>query len=305
MSFSPSDDHRRGCRIIANFGLAAPAQSTVAARRLAASREFGHSFAPKGHLAGFGLQSLLPASYVAASKGMIASVVGLDATLLALVLGLLIWTSHGLFNAQQSQLQTIGRAIIQLDLAFNAYGPEAAPGRAELRKHHKRARARLRTNDPHGRRFVVFADLPAEVLPMRAVFASLRPIGEEQRQNLATARDLFATIVDTQVTMMRSLVDPVPNLLLNVVLGWSCVLFFGYGLQSTMNALTAVMAALGAVSVGSAAFLILELSDPYERVGFDRQVHILAERGSAQRRRASISWRTAPNTLLEDIKRGR
>ncbi|HKI14203.1 MAG TPA: hypothetical protein VKA12_04190 [Roseiarcus sp.] len=73
-------------------------------------------------LAGFGLQSLLPASYVAASKGMIASVVGLDATLLALVLGLLIWTSHGLFTAQQSQLQTIGRAINQLDLAFNAYG---------------------------------------------------------------------------------------------------------------------------------------------------------------------------------------
>jgi len=70
-------------------------------------------------LAGFGLQSLLPASYVAASKG---SVVGLDATLLALVLGLLIWTSHGLFTAQQSQLQTIGRAINQLDLAFNAYG---------------------------------------------------------------------------------------------------------------------------------------------------------------------------------------
>ena len=36
-------------------------------------------------LAGFGLQSLLPDAYVAASKGMIGSVVGLDATLLALM----------------------------------------------------------------------------------------------------------------------------------------------------------------------------------------------------------------------------
>jgi len=61
-------------------------------------------------LAGFGLQRLLPASYLADSKGMIGSVVGLDATLLALVLGLLIWTSHGLFTAQQAQLQTIGRS---------------------------------------------------------------------------------------------------------------------------------------------------------------------------------------------------
>jgi len=33
--------------------------------------------------------------------------------------------------------------------------------------------------------------------------------------------------------------------------------------MSTINLLTAIMAALGALSVGSAAFLILELSDPY------------------------------------------
>ena len=44
-------------------------------------------------LLGFGLQSRLPASYVAESKGMALSTVGLDATLLALVLGLLIWTT--------------------------------------------------------------------------------------------------------------------------------------------------------------------------------------------------------------------
>jgi hypothetical protein len=69
-------------------------------------------------LAGFGLQWLLPAAYVSDSKGIIGSVVGLDATLLTLVLGLLIWTSHGLFTAQQAQLQTIGRSIILLDLAF-------------------------------------------------------------------------------------------------------------------------------------------------------------------------------------------
>ena len=33
--------------------------------------------------------------------------------------------------------------------------------------------------------------------------------------------------------------------------------------MSAINVLTAIMAALGALSVGSAAFLILELSDPY------------------------------------------
>jgi len=214
-------------------------------------------------LAGFGLQRLLPASYITESKGMIGSVVGLDATLLALVLGLLIWTSHGLFTAQQGQLQTIGRSFILLDLAFAAYGPEAEAGRRELRESVKRARARFWIDDPRGRRVVSYSDISAEVLPMRGVFDSLSPTNDEQRQHLAAAKEHFGTIIDTQVTMMRSLVNPVPNLLLTVVVAWACLLFFGYGLMSAINALTAIIAALGALSVGSAAFLILELSDPY------------------------------------------
>lgn len=214
-------------------------------------------------LAGFGLQWLLPAAYIAESKGMIGSVVGLDATLLALVLGLLIWTSHGLFTAQQGQLQTIGRSMILLDLAFAAYGPEAAAGRRELRKSLERARARFWIDDPRTRRVINYSEISVEVLPMRAVFESLRPTNDEQRQHLAAARDQFGTIVETQLTMMRNLVNPVPNLLLTVVVGWACLLFFGYGLMSAINLLTASMAALGALSIGSAAFLILELSDPY------------------------------------------
>ncbi len=240
-------------------------------------------------LAGFVLQRLLPASYVAESKGMIGSVVGLDATLLALVLGLLIWTSHGLFTAQQGQMQTIGRSIVLLDLALAAYGPEAAAGRRELRASLGRARARFWTDDPRGRRVFGYADLSAEVLPMRGVFESLRPANDEQRQHLAAARDLFGTIVDTQLTMIRSLVNPVPNLLLTVVVGWACLLFFGYGLMSAINVLTTIMAALGALSVGSAAFLILELSDPYVGVfrmpltGFDALMKALtpADQGGA------------------------
>jgi hypothetical protein len=98
---------------------------------------------------------------------------------------------------------------------------------------------------------------------MREVFDSLRPANDEQRQHLAAARDAFGTIVETEMTMIRALVNPVPNVLLAIVVAWACILFFGYGLMSAINLLTAIMAALGALSVGSAALLILELSDPY------------------------------------------
>jgi hypothetical protein len=100
-------------------------------------------------------------------------------------------------------------------------------------------------------------------LALRAFFVSLRPANEEQRQHLATVRDLFGTVVEAQLTMIRTLTDPVPNLLLHVVLGWACLLFFGYGLLSAIDPLTAILAACGAIAVASAIFLILELSDPY------------------------------------------
>ena len=66
-------------------------------------------------LVGFGLQELLPAAYLATSKSMISSIVGLIASLSSIVLGLLVWTSHGQFIGQQTQLQTIAVAALQFD----------------------------------------------------------------------------------------------------------------------------------------------------------------------------------------------
>ena len=46
--------------------------------------------------------------------------------LLALVLGLVIWTSFGVFSTQQSEAHGLGSAILQLDFVLERYGPEAA-----------------------------------------------------------------------------------------------------------------------------------------------------------------------------------
>lgn len=233
---------------------------------------------------GFAIQAVLPPALVAESKGMIGSIVGLEVTLVALVLGLLIWTSHGLFTAQQAQWQTVGRAILLLDAAFEHYGPAADQGRHELLEIVGRMRKRFWISERSGRRVTTFGDFATDVLPMRAVLVSLRPETEEQRQHLGTARDHFGTIVDTQLTMVRTLVNPVPHLLFNSVFAWSCLLFFGDGLTSAINPLTIVMAALGAASIGSAAFLILELSDPYigmfqmSPVTFEGLIQTLARR---------------------------
>src|SRR5499427_7088276 len=215
-------------------------------------------------LVGFGLQELLPATYLATSKSMISSIVGLIASLLSIVLGLLVWTSHGQFIGQQTQLQTIAVAALQFDDELRAYGLETGSARALLREHVARTQARFSNGQArYNRDSEDYDDLRADHDAMSTALDELWPTNDEQRRHLEKAYDTFRMFCTTQATMIRSLADRVPVFLLIVVLGWSCVLFFGYGLLAGINVLAAVVAALGAAAVASAILMILELSDPY------------------------------------------
>ena len=78
-----------------------------------------------GGLVGFLLQLLLPVQAVTEAKGMVGSITGLVILLLALVLGLLVWTSYGVYTTQTAESQSLGPVILQLDFALEQYGPEA------------------------------------------------------------------------------------------------------------------------------------------------------------------------------------
>ena len=94
-------------------------------------------------LVGFFLQWLLPVQDVADAKGMVGSIIGLVTLLLALVLGLLVWTSYGVYTTQNAESQSLGPLILQLDFALEQYGPRGARGRELLREAVVRARERF------------------------------------------------------------------------------------------------------------------------------------------------------------------
>lgn len=66
-------------------------------------------------LLGIAAQQFLGPSYVAEARSMTNSVVGLIATLLSVVVGLLVSQSYGLFNSQQSDLATLGRLVARMN----------------------------------------------------------------------------------------------------------------------------------------------------------------------------------------------
>jgi hypothetical protein len=90
-------------------------------------------------------------------------VVGLITLLLALVLGLLIWTAFSVFTTQQAEAQSLGPMILELDLALEKYGPETSAGREHLREGLVRSRERFFGDKIHGPRAFTYEESRANM----------------------------------------------------------------------------------------------------------------------------------------------
>jgi Protein of unknown function (DUF4239) len=216
-----------------------------------------------GCLVGVALQTLLPTQHMTDAKTAITTIQSLVTLLLALVLGLLVWTSYGVYSQQRSEAQTLGSQVLQLDLALERYGPEADRGRELLRQEILASRKRFWGGDDLGPVRLTYCESRAELRDFEDFFARLKPSSDEQRRQLDTARQLSSSIVQTYYLMSRQLSSPIPNALLVSVVCWATLVFTCVGALSSVNALSVVYEALGAASVASAILLILEFSAPY------------------------------------------
>jgi hypothetical protein len=88
-----------------------------------------------GALAGMLLRARLPEHHFDAdSKDVVKLVMGLIATISALVLGLLIASAQSAFSQQGSDLQKVAADLIQLDRLLGMYGAETRESRDLLRQ---------------------------------------------------------------------------------------------------------------------------------------------------------------------------
>lgn len=217
-----------------------------------------------GGMAGFKLQRLLPEEHSAdKSKDMIGSVMGLVTLLLALVLGTVVASAYVYSTTQQSELQALSAQMIQLDEALAQFGPEAKPIRDKLQEN-LRNNLKLIWGNGHVDPGELHVSKAATALQaFSAAIRSLDAKTPEQKTALAAANSHFGQFEQTRLLMSLQLTNSFSRPLLIVVIFWSFFLFGGFGLLSPINATTIASLGFGAFAVGSAIFLILELSQPY------------------------------------------
>ena len=235
------------------------------------------------------LQRLVPAPMLAESKGTVGAMVGLVTLLLALVLGFLVFTAFSVFSGQQSEAQSLGPLLIEFDVALENFGEGGESGRAGLRAALERSRKRFFGDLKRGPQPWTLEEMRATLRGLGGYFDSLNPTTEKQRAALASARDLAKRFNDTQMLMARQLANPFPPYVIVVVVCWASILFFGNGLVAAINAVTVIAHFAGAAAIGSAIFLILELSQPYtgfirlSSAGIDRLLTVLAQEAARAR----------------------
>jgi hypothetical protein len=213
-------------------------------------------------MVGLTLQRLLPDGHTAErSRDMIGGVVGLLTLLLALVLGLLIWTAYGVFSTQQTELQTLAARALEFDLEMRQYGPEGDRAREILRRDLVWAHEQF-WGDEESRSEAYDASVKA-MSDMSSYFDTLKPATPAQTHLLDEARRNYSFIGENRILMAMQTQTPVSWPLIYAVTAWSCLMFGGIGLLSRPNATTATMLVLGAASVALAIFLILEFNKPY------------------------------------------
>ncbi len=213
-------------------------------------------------LLGLGLARALPAAHTSdRSRDILGGVVGLLTLLLALVLGLLIWTAYGVTQTQKTELQTLAAHALEFDLEMKQYGPDGAKARDLLRTELVWAHEQFWGDDKAKTDAlnVSFGNMAS----MSQTLTQMKPATDQQQKLLSLAAAHYGQIGDVRLLMSLQLTDPVSWPLLMTVISWSCLLFCGYGVLSRANPTTIVTLALGAAAVASAFFLILELSQPY------------------------------------------
>ena len=217
-----------------------------------------------GGALGLYLQGLLPDRHsVEKSRDMIGAVMGLVTLLLALVLGTIVGSAYFFSATQQSELQALSAQAIQLDESMAQFGPEAKPLRDKWKENLDKNLKLFWGGGEVDPAELHVSKAMAAMQALKGAIRSLDAKTPEQKDAIAGANAHLAQIEQTRLLMSLQLANPFSKPLLFVVVFWSFFLFCGFGLLSKLNATTIGALAFGALAVGTAIFLILELSQPY------------------------------------------
>jgi hypothetical protein len=217
-------------------------------------------------LLGVRVRAALPEDHLSSeTKDAVKVGMGLVATMAALVLGLLVASTKGSYDAQKNEVTQMAAKTVFLDRVLANYGSESAESRDLLRRSVASAINHMWPDKKSSQA----AQLDPSASSGEGIFNSiekLSPQNDVQRSLKSQAAQIAADVGQMRWLLFEQTETSISVAMLIVLISWLAIIFVSAGLFGPPNATVIIALMLAALSVSGAIFLILELDMPFDGV---------------------------------------
>ncbi|SIT36122.1 conserved membrane hypothetical protein [Paraburkholderia ribeironis] len=226
---------------------------------------------------GVAVRPLLPEEHKAhETVQLVQLVIGMLVTFAALVLGLMTASAKSSFDTASNDLRSYAAKLIEFDTTMRELGSETDEARRLLRQYTAAAIASTWPREP-----APSGDYPRDLGPstdpqklenaqlgdmLTAVGRQLRQLRTHdslQQRALEDALTQYRRVVDARWKIIEEAHSSISRPFLKTLTFWLCVIFLSFGLIAPRNTLALVTITLGAVSIASAVYVIVDLDTPF------------------------------------------
>jgi hypothetical protein len=196
------------------------------------------------------------------SRDAVKLALGLVATMAALLLGLLVSSAKGDYDAQRRQIIEMAARVATLDRLLELYGPDAAPSRTLF---HSTLDSAIRRAWPEERG--AEPDLTGGGTEANAMFSAilaLTPHDDSQAAIKAQAVTLITDLGERRALLLAQAASSLSTPLLVIVVCWLFVIEVGFSLLAPPKALARASLVVSAAVASAAVLLLLELHRPFD-----------------------------------------
>src|SRR5580658_1479568 len=211
------------------------------------------------------------------TNDLIRLVVTMLVTFAALVLGLLTSSVKASFDTVDTDLRGVAIQLIQLDRSLRIYGSEAMPARSLLRSYTAAKIAATWTSEPSplGNYYpripagsatevdIEDTSLGQMLSEVEADLRDLEPRDPMHRQLSLTILNQFEQLMRMRWKVIEEAHNSISTPFYIVLAFWLVIVFASFGLSAPRNLLSYVTIMLGALSIASVIFVILDLDTPF------------------------------------------
>jgi hypothetical protein len=209
------------------------------------------------------LRNALPDHHLSSDSRHVLEIgLGIIGTMAGLVLGLLVASATGSYNAQRNELLDLSSKAVLLDRILAHYGPDASASRAALRVAAQQMLIRVWPQENSSRAQLDPLAGRGEVVLDK--IEDLAPASDRQRSLKPEAIGLAINLAEVRWLMFEQTGSSISPPLLVLLIFWFTITFIGFGLFSPSNTTVVVALGLCALAVSGAIFVTLEMYTPFQ-----------------------------------------